>query len=288
MANDILLEAACGTVAGPVPGGAVAPVLSNDGCLLSALLEYSTDGIYFKDLESRFIRINRQLARYFRLASPEAAMGKTDRDFFSEEHALEALRDEQEIIRTHQPLIGKEERETWPDGRITWVFTSKMPLLNEWGEVIGTFGISRDITDRHYMQEAVRESEYRFKELLGAIRDAVWIWDRTSGRTLYVSPAYETIWGRPCTSLYADAQDWQSAVVGEDRNQLLEIQASGLCEQIEATYRIERPDGEVRRIRHRGFPIFDGAGAALRTATIAADITEAQETRPRCPDPCAW
>jgi PAS domain S-box-containing protein len=120
--------------------------LANDNYLLAALLENTTDNIYFKDFESRFVRINRTMARVLRISDPTEAVGKSDRDFFAAEHAMDARRDEIGIIGSGQPLIGKEEKEDWPDGSITWASTSKMPLFNSTGKCIGTFGISRDIT----------------------------------------------------------------------------------------------------------------------------------------------
>lgn len=273
MANDKGVDSAHVPQTRPHTAESATPGLPCDSYLLAGLLEYSTDALYFKDLESRFIRINRQLARYFRIPGPEAAIGKTDRDFFTEEHAAETLRDEQTIIRSGQPLIGKEERETWPDGRVSWVFTSKMPLLNEWGEVIGTFGISRDMTELHYMKDALRTSEQRLKAIMAAMWDAVWIFDRAARKTIYVSPAYETIWGRACSRLYADAHDWCSAVLKEDREKALALQAAGEGDPVEGSYRIIRPDGAVRQILHRGFAVRDTSGPTGRTAMIACDIT---------------
>jgi len=129
-----------------------------DGLLLQNLLRDIPDRIYFKDRESRFILINPALAPIFGLSSPEAAIGKTDFDIFTEEHASQALIDEQEIIRTGNAIVGKEERETWPDGTISWVTTTKLPLRNAEGEIVGTFGISRDITERKQVEDKLRQA----------------------------------------------------------------------------------------------------------------------------------
>ena len=80
-------------------------------------------------------------------------LGKTDADLFSPEHAQAALRDEQAILRTGQPLVNREEKETWFDGRETWVSTTKLPLRDPNGHVIGTFGLSRDITEKKRAEE---------------------------------------------------------------------------------------------------------------------------------------
>ncbi len=127
--------------------------LEHERYLLSVLMDNLPHTIYFKDRQSRFIRINTAMARMFGLSDPSEAVGKTDADFFTEEHSQQALADEQEILRSGQPLLDKEEKETWPDGHVTWVSTSKIPLRGPTGEILGTFGISRDITD-HKRAEA--------------------------------------------------------------------------------------------------------------------------------------
>jgi PAS domain S-box-containing protein len=121
--------------------------LAYERYLLHTLLDNLPDNIYFKDTASRFIRINRALANYFGLANHEQAIDKTDFDFFTPDHAQPAY-DEQEIVRTGQPLVGKEEKETWLEGRMTWVSTTKMPFRDKAGKIIGILGISRDVDER--------------------------------------------------------------------------------------------------------------------------------------------
>ncbi|HEU0040380.1 MAG TPA: PAS domain-containing protein, partial [Verrucomicrobiae bacterium] len=122
--------------------------------LLRALLDNIPDNIYFKDRQSRFLKVGEALARKFSLKDPEAAVGKTDFDFFTPEHAQAAYEDEQLIIRSGQPLIGRTEKETWHDGSVTWGLTTKMPFRNKAGEIIGTLGVTKDITQ---LKETERE-----------------------------------------------------------------------------------------------------------------------------------
>ena len=123
--------------------------------LLHTLMENTPDHIYFKDTESRFIRINRSLADRFGLKNPAEAVYKTDFDFFTREHAQQAYQDEQDVIESGKPIEAKQERETWPHEQDTWVSTTKVPIRDREGRIVGTCGISRDITEYYRAQQAV-------------------------------------------------------------------------------------------------------------------------------------
>lgn len=131
--------------------------LSRERFLIETLMDNIPDHIYFKDLESRFIRVNRAMAGRFGLAEPAGAVGKSDFDFFTAEHAKQAFADEKEIVRSGNPMVDREEKETWPDGSVTWVSTTKQCLRGKQGEILGTFGLSRDITARKAAEEALEE-----------------------------------------------------------------------------------------------------------------------------------
>ena len=122
--------------------------LQDDIFLLEMVMDDFPETIYFKDRKSRFTHINRYAAAHYGIANPALAVGRTDFDFFTDEHASQALREEQEIIRTGRPLMSIEERETLPDGKLRWVWTTKLPLHDRVGDVVGTFGLSRDIGER--------------------------------------------------------------------------------------------------------------------------------------------
>jgi len=134
--------------------------------LLEAFLEHIPDNVFFKDRESRFVRISRAMANYFGLADPEQAVGKTDTDMFSSEHAVQAFADEQEILRTGQSMVRVVEKETWPDGHESWVLTTKIPLCDRKDRIIGTMGISHDITERKRIEQELEEYKDRLEELV--------------------------------------------------------------------------------------------------------------------------
>ena len=142
--------------------------LAHEQSLLSALLDNATDQVYFKDVNSRFIRISKAQAERFGLTDPAQALSKTDFDFFDEEHARQTFLDEQEIMKTGRPLVDLEEKETWPDGRVAWVSTTKVPLRDKQGRIIGTFCISRDITKRKRTEERLNDTLQRLRTAMAS------------------------------------------------------------------------------------------------------------------------
>ncbi len=122
--------------------------------LLQALMDNIPDAIYFKDVESRYTRVSRHV--HLRgIKSPEEAVGKSDFDFFTEEHARQSFEDEQRIISTGKPIIDKIEKKTFPDGSLGWVLSTKVPIRDAEGRVTGIVGASRDITERVRMENAL-------------------------------------------------------------------------------------------------------------------------------------
>ncbi len=132
--------------------------------LMQGLMEYLPAHVYFKDRDSRFTRISNSEATAFGLSDPEQAIGKTDFDFFTDEHARQAYEDEQEIIRTGLPhtIEEKETRAGLPD---VWVETTKLPLRDTDGAIVGTFGMSVDVTDRRKAEQARRDRTRLFAAL---------------------------------------------------------------------------------------------------------------------------
>jgi two-component system cell cycle sensor histidine kinase/response regulator CckA len=127
--------------------------------LLQTIMNHVPDYIYFKDLQGRFMRVNTAFANQFGNCEPDQMIGKTDFNYLNEEAAKESFEDEQCIIRTGQPMLGKEEHEAWLDGREWWVLTSKMPFRDEHRNIVGTFGVTRDITQRKKAEEALQRSQ---------------------------------------------------------------------------------------------------------------------------------
>jgi two-component system, sensor histidine kinase and response regulator len=125
---------------------------------MSSLLSTTDERVYFKDLQSRFLFLS---AGWIAACAPgrtvEELIGKTDFDVFSAQHASAAFEDEQQIIRTGEPLVAQVERETYAGRADAWVSSTKMPLRDEHGQIIGTFGISRDVTAQITAEHAVAQ-----------------------------------------------------------------------------------------------------------------------------------
>ena len=127
--------------------------------LMRTMLDNSPDFIYFKDIQSRFIKAGKALASQIGVKSPDELVGKTDFDLFDEAHARPAFEDEQEIIRTGRPMIAKEEQEVWKDGHVTWASSTKLPMRDAAGKITGIMGVSRDITEKRRLEEQLRQAQ---------------------------------------------------------------------------------------------------------------------------------
>lgn len=127
--------------------------------LLDEFLETVPDSIYFKDRESRFIAVSRSKAVRHGVSDRHQLVGLTDFDLFAREHAARARAEELEILRTGQPMLNKLHRLIWPDGRQGWGLSSKLPLRNERGEIVGTFGVTRDVTELKRIEQDLEKSQ---------------------------------------------------------------------------------------------------------------------------------
>lgn len=137
--------------------------LSNQ-VLFEALLAHSPDKIFFKDRQSRFAVVSESMVGHFQCSGKSDLVGKTDFDFFSEEHARQAFEDEQKVIRSGKPVYREAEKETWPDGSVTWASTIKAPILVDGHRPVGVLGISRDVTREKEAHDALERHDRLLKE----------------------------------------------------------------------------------------------------------------------------
>jgi PAS domain S-box-containing protein len=244
--------------------------LAQERYLLHALMDNIPDNIYFKDAASRFVLVNKALTTYFGLGDPAQAIGKTDFDFFTDEHARAAREDEERIMRTDQPVVGKEERETWLDGRVRWVSTTKMPFREKNGQILGTFGVSREITNLKRAEEALQASERRFRILVDNATDAFLLHDE-QGRILDVNR-------RACESLgYSrdelvgmTALDFDLDITPDDMEEIARKLIAGEVFVHETRHR--RKDGTTFPVEVRGQAFWEGGRQFF--VALVRDMTE--------------
>jgi PAS domain S-box-containing protein len=242
--------------------------------LLRTLMDNLPDAIYFKDRESRFTRINLGLAKGFGLNDPRLATGKTDFDFFAEEHAQQAFADEQEIIRTGQAMLAKEEKETWPDGHVTWASTTKMPLRDTNGNITGTFGVSRDITARKRAEAALMEERHLLRTLLDNVPDVIYFKDRESRFTL-INRAHARIFGLNDPAQAVGKTDFDffteehAQQAFADEQEIIRTGQAMLAKEEKETW----PDGHVTWASTTKMPLRDTNGNITGTFGVSRDIT---------------
>src|SRR5262249_24994018 len=199
---------------------------------------------------------------------PADVDGKPDFAFSAEEHARQAYDDEQAVIRTGIPIIDKEEKETWATRAATWVSTTKMPLRDEAGHIIGTFGLSRDITARKHAEEELRKSRERFALAVAGSKDGIWDWDLQTNE-VYLSPRWKSMLGYEDHELANRFDEWERLLHPDDRKRAraaLRGYFEGRTQDYELEYRLLCKDGSYRWILARGAALRDSTGRPYRMA----------------------
>ncbi len=184
-----------------------------------------------------------------------------------------------------QKIVSEDEIEyriVRPDGEIRWIRDRAFPIRNQAGEVYRVVGIAEDVSARKQAEKAIRESEERFRQLAENIQNSFWLVSAELTDLLYISPAYEQIWGRSREELYAEPLKCMESVHPEDKHLLQEAMRRVLQGESTSTeYRIIRPDGTIRWLCDRAFPIYDESGKVYRIAGICEDISDRKFTESR-------
>ena len=160
--------------------GAARTAESLDSAILRVLMDTIPDRIYFKDLQSRFVRNNLSHIRWLGASSAEEVIGKTDFDFFSHDHAERAYLEEQVIIRTGRPIVARIVQITKRDGTQAWGSITKMPWCDETGRIIGTFGLTRDVTDMKAAEDKLTTERNLLRTIIDHLPSRVYVKDTAS------------------------------------------------------------------------------------------------------------
>ncbi|MEO0509873.1 MAG: PAS domain-containing protein [Verrucomicrobiota bacterium] len=245
--------------------------------LLHSLLHNVPDAIYFKDRQCKFTKVSKAMAHDYGY-EPKNIIGKSDFDLFTEEHARPTYNDEQEIIRTGEPIIGKLEKETFEDGSVNWVTSTKIALRDAHKRIIGTMGISRNVTDLKNTQDKLAEEHQLLQTILNNLPDRIFVKDREGRyilsnkhhmRFLGVEKEKEVIG----TTLYDHLpKEYADKPFKED----LEIMRRGIG-LINTEEKIENPDGTTTWYLTSKVPLLDESQQCFGVVGISRDVSIQKE-----------
>jgi PAS domain S-box-containing protein len=244
----------------------------------SLILMRAGEGIYGLDRDGRTTFVNPAAARLLGY-EPEELTGRSmhevlhhskpdGRPYPAEQCPIYAALRDGVVYRVSSDVFWRKDQTNFP---VEYVST---PIVEQ-GLVTGAVVVFRDITERREAERLLKESREQFRQLAEHIREVFWMTDPAKQCMLYISPGYEEIWGRSCESLYDSPQSWLDAIHPEDRPRVVEAathkQVAGTYDE---EYRIVRPDGTIRWICDRAFPVRDASGIVYRIVGFAEDITD--------------
>ncbi|HEY1189839.1 MAG TPA: PAS domain S-box protein, partial [Gemmata sp.] len=241
-----------------------------------AVVESAFDAVVVIDRHSLIVGWNRSAERIFGYTSEEVcgrdvAVIIPVRYAAMHEEAVRAFNPERQSSRMHGRVV--ELTATRKGGK---EFPIELTLAH-WQEEGDSYfaGIVRDTTDRKRAEEAIRESEERFRQLAGAIGDVFWLADTATGDVLYVSSAFEQIWARPPEPQGEHLSNWLNVIHPEDRRTAAAaFEGARRGEPFDVQCRLTRPDGSTRWVRLTGGPSRDAQGQVRRIAGLVTDTTE--------------
>ncbi|MBD3617323.1 MAG: PAS domain S-box protein [Gracilimonas sp.] len=251
--------------------------------LFQQMMEYIPDSIYFKDRQSRFLAINKACAEKFGLNSPEEAIGKTDFDFFDDSHAKQARQDEKQVMQTENPIVHKVEKEVTSDNasKERWASTTKLPLYDNEGQVIGTFGITSDITKQKNTEEELQRNDAMISKLSEQVPGFFYLYHYVSKSKSYCPFASHGI--RDVCELHPeDVSESIDPIIDRIHKDDVERVKESIFESIKTLknwkidFRVNLPNKGLRWLRGKAKPEKQPDGSVMGYGYIT-DITEEKE-----------
>ncbi|HWA57974.1 MAG TPA: PAS domain S-box protein, partial [Gemmatimonadales bacterium] len=237
---------------------------------LQLCIEHAPASLAMLDRDMRYISVSRRWLADYQLGDVDLR-GRSHYEIFPE--IPERWREIHRRALAGEVVRADADEFRRADGSVQVLRWEVRPWRDPDSAVGGILIFSEDISDSLRTRAELGESEARFRQLAESIHEVFWLTDAEKGRIIYISPGYEQIWGRTCESLHQHPSGWLDAVHPDDREQVLQAlprQAIGTYDQ---EYRIIRPDGSIRWVRDRAFPVRDDTGRVTRVAGVAEDIT---------------
>jgi len=237
---------------------------------LKVLIDSTPDFIFHKDLNGKYQGANLSVCKELFGKNEEDIIGKDDKELFNNRNvAISCVKQDKEAVRGLEAKVYEEFLEL-ADGTMREYETIKAPFFDEKNQVAGVLAVCRDITHRRISERQLRESEEKFRQLAENIEGVFLI--NENENIIYVSPGYERVFERSCSSLYEDSESFLEAVHSEDKFVFKEKNNN-----IDKTFRIMTPGGVLKWCWIKSFLIKDENGSLSRTASIIQDITVIKE-----------
>ena len=242
-----------------------------------ALFEHAGVGIAQLSLNEQFLRVNSRLCETLGYSS-KTMLRRRCQDFVHPDDLSVTQGQLNELLVGKYPSFSMETRWHRSDDAWVWVDLTVSLVRNASSTPAYLIAVIQNIGDRKNAEEALQKSETRFRQIAETIEEVVWSADAASGKALYISPAYERVWGRTCASLYDNPESFLDSIHPDDRGGVLAALGKHRGVPFDQEYRIVRPDGTVRWIWDRGFPVRDpGTGHLTHYVGVALDFTERRQ-----------
>jgi PAS domain S-box-containing protein len=238
---------------------------------LRALFETARDSIFIKDKDLKYIKVNPAMENLFNMKAHDI-INKTDIDLFGEEGG-------EHVIEMDKQVLKGETIEEFPSKPVNGVLhtfhTIKVPLREPQGNIIGICGIARDITELKQAEQALKESEEKFQQIADNINEVIYVYDPAKDKFLYINKAYEQIWEQAIQDVYDDSSAFTYSIHPDDKRAFDEAVRMEHEEGVflNLKYRIICPDGKVKWIWSRNFPVNNEQSEHYRTVGVVRDIT---------------